>query len=51
MAFVKSSRALAFMKKQAGKPKVPWNTLFKGANPQVSSASVVITSPLVPSCS
>jgi hypothetical protein len=32
---VKSSRALAFMKKQDGKPKVPLGTVFKGANPQV----------------
>lgn len=34
LSFVKSSRAMAFMKKQAGKPKVPFSTLFKGANAQ-----------------
>jgi len=33
LSFVKSARALAFGKKQAGKPKVAWSTLFKGANP------------------
>lgn len=33
LSFVKSARALAFMKKQAGKPKVPFSTLFKDANP------------------
>ena len=38
LKFVKSSRALAFMKKQDGKPKVPLGTVFKGANPQVRPA-------------
>jgi len=33
MAFIKSSRARAFMAKQAGKPRVPWATLFPKANP------------------
>lgn len=33
MDFVASSRARAFMQKQAGKPKVPWATLFPKANP------------------
>lgn len=33
MDFVASSRARAFMQKQAGKPKVPWGTLFPKANP------------------
>lgn len=32
-SFVKSSRALAFMRKQAGKPKVPFSSLFPDANP------------------
>ena len=40
LGFVKSSRAMAFMKKQAGKPKVPFATLFKGANPQACYAVV-----------
>lgn len=30
--FVKSERARAFMKKQAHKPKVPFSSLYKGAN-------------------
>lgn len=33
MSFIKSSRALAFVRKQAGKPKVPWASMFKKANP------------------
>jgi len=32
--FVKSDRARAFMKKQAHKPKVPFASLYKGANPE-----------------
>jgi serine/threonine protein kinase len=32
MSFVRSSRARAFMAKQAGKPKIPWATLFPKAN-------------------
>lgn len=34
MTFIKSSRARAFMQKQAGKPKVAWSTLFPKASPQ-----------------
>lgn len=33
IAFVKSSRARAFMAKQDGKQKVPWANLFPKANP------------------
>jgi len=32
--FVRSERARAFMKKQAHKPKVPFSTLYTGANPE-----------------
>ena len=42
LKFVKSSRALAFMKKQDGKPKVPLGTVFKGANPQVCAPPWVL---------
>ena len=33
LSFIKSARALAFVKKQSGKPKIPFSTMFKGANP------------------
>lgn len=33
MTFITSSRARAFMQRQAGKPKVAWTTLFPKANP------------------